>query len=179
MKIESTNFSLAKVITHEVHEDNRGFFKEIYSSKDHIGNGLCTNWAQDAISVTEYRNTIRGLHMQPNMAKLVTVSSGKVYDVIVDLNTESETYGEWEGFYLSAENHKQLLVPAGFAHGFLSLTDNVVFHYKMSQLHDKTTEQAFRYNSEVLGIRWPLMDNHVIISEKDNCAKEFRLSEHK
>lgn len=170
MKILPTNFEEAKLLVPDVYEDHRGYFKETYQLKKHIDAGLYQHWVQDAVSFTSNKNTIRGLHWQPNMAKLVNVLSGKVYDVIVDVRKDSSTYMEWQGFYLSSDNHCQLFVPAGFAHGFLSLTDNVVFHYKMSEFHNKNTEKALYYATEDIGISWPIISRDVIISEKDNSA---------
>lgn len=170
MQVVKTNFDEVKLLVPDVFEDQRGFFKEIYHLKRHIDNGIFNHWAQDAISYTEHANTIRGLHWQPNMYKLVTVLSGKVFDVVVDIRKESETYLDWQGFYLSASNHKQLLVPPGFAHGFLSLTDNVVFHYKMSEHHNPGSEKSLYYASEEVNVNWPLLGNNVILSDKDRNA---------
>jgi len=174
MKIIDTQFQEAKILIPDVYEDHRGYFKEIYNLKRNIDSKLkYNNWVQDSISFTAYKNTIRGLHWQSNLIKLVTVLSGKVYDVIVDIRKESPEYLSWQGFYLSSDNHKQLLIPAGFAHGFLTLTDNVIFHYKMSEFHNANTEKVIRYDCEDMGINWPIINYNIIISEKDNKADRF------
>lgn len=172
MEIINTKFSDAKLIIPDVYEDHRGFFKETYQNKRFLESGLSfQQWPQDSVSFSHKKYTIRGMHGQPNMAKLVQVLQGQVFDVIIDLRKESPTYKEWQGFILSSDNHNQLLIPIGFAHGFMTLTKNVVFHYKMSALHNKDTEYAIRWDSKEIGIQWP-EHKKITISQKDKVAKE-------
>lgn len=163
LDIQDTILEGVKLIIPEVHEDYRGLFKEIY--KD-IYPG---EWKQDAVSYTKERHTIRGMHKQKGMSKLVSVLSGSVQDVVVDGRIKSSTYGMYETFILSADNHKQLYIPEGFYHGFLSLEDNVVFHYKMSTTHNPLDEMSINYRS--LDIRWASLAK--CISQKDDWAPHF------
>ena len=175
MQIKDTIFADAKLIIPDVYEDSRGFFKETYQSKRFIESGLpFTVWAQDGVSYSVNKYTLRGLHWQNNMKKFVNVMHGSVYDVIVDIRSGSPTYKKWQKFLLSAENHHQLFIPEGFAHGFITLTPAVVFSYKMSDVHNKATEHTLKWNSPEIGIDWELPENfdtnQITISEKDENA---------
>lgn len=174
MEVLETSFADAKIIIPEVHADYRGYFKETYHITKHVREKLWMNWAQDGVSYSKNKYTVRGLHYQPYMAKLVQVLAGAVYDVIVDIRPDSPTYKQWEGFNLTAENHNQLLVPVGFLHGFMTLEDNTVFSYKMSDVHNAGTEKAVYFKTPELGIFWPYnnMDD-IIISKKDMTASNF------
>lgn len=172
MEVIDTKFSDAKLIIPDVYEDNRGFFKETYQNKRFLDKGLpFILWPQDGVSFSKKKYTVRGMHEQINMSKLVQVLQGEVFDVIVDLRKESSTYKQWQGFHLSASNHNQLLIPMGFAHGFMTLTKNVIFHYKMSAIHNKEIERAFKWDSKELGIIWP-EHKKITISKKDKNARE-------
>ena len=106
------------------------------------------------------------------MSKLVQVLRGKIWDVIVDVRADSSTRGRWQGFYLSEFNHRQLYIPPGFAHGFLALSDDVVFSYKHGALYDPAREGAIRWDDPTLGIGWPLVGDPRI-SEKDRSAPSY------
>ena len=123
------------------------------------------DWVQDSVSRSR-RNVIRGMHADRRMAKLVQALKGQIYDVIVDLREESPTYKRWEGFTLSDENHHQLYVPAGFGHGFLAQSDEVVVMYKMSALYDPAHEFGIRWNDPSVGVAWPL-EGAPLLSAKD------------
>jgi dTDP-4-dehydrorhamnose 3,5-epimerase len=166
-----TTLADARLFFPDVYEDDRGFFKETYSTAKYQALGLLDTFVQDSVSVSS-KNVIRGLHGDPEMSKLVTVLRGKIWDVIVDLRKGSPTYLKWEGFELSDDNHVQLYIPKGFAHGFIALTDNVVFSYKHGALHDAQREFAYRWNDPTFGITWPLV-GEPLISEKDRAAKLF------
>ena len=152
----------------EVFEDDRGFFKETYSTTKYRALGVADDFVQDSVSVSS-KNVIRGLHYDFAMSKFVQVLRGKIWDVIVDLRRSSPTYLRWQGFYLSEHNHRQLYIPAGFAHGFLALTDDVVFSYKHGALYDPAREGAIRWDDPALAIAWPLA-GEPRVSAKDRAA---------
>lgn len=171
--MEVTQTSMAEVLLFrpDVFEDDRGFFKETYSTRKYRDLGLLDEFVQDSVSFSG-RNVIRGLHGDPKMSKLVQCLRGKIWDVIVDMRPRSDTHGRWLGFYLSEHNHIQLYVPRGFAHGFLALSDDVVFAYKHSALHDASREFTVRWNDPTLQIQWPLV-GEPRLSHKDRNAAAF------
>ena len=122
------------------------------------------------------KNVIRGLHFQDSVpqAKLVSVVSGSVWDVIVDLRPESPTFRQWRGYELSAENHLSILVPRGFAHGFASLEDNTVMLYQCDGRYDKKSDTGIVYNDPDIGISWPIDADSVICSERDKGLQSFK-----
>jgi dTDP-4-dehydrorhamnose 3,5-epimerase len=137
-----------------VFADDRGFFKETWSDPKYAELGLDLRFAQDSSSRSA-RNVLRGIHYDFRMAKLVQCLNGRIFDAIVDLRRESPTYLQWEGFELTAGNHKQLFVPAGFGHGFLALEDDTVVHYKNSVPYDAAAEGAVSWRNPRIGIAWP------------------------
>jgi dTDP-4-dehydrorhamnose 3,5-epimerase len=163
-----TIFDAAKVFVPDVYEDERGFFKETYSTGKYPQLGLVDTFVQDSVSFST-RNVIRGLHYDLQMSKFVQVLRGKIWDVIVDIRSTSPTHLKWQGFFLSESNHKQLYIPPGFAHGFIALSDDVVFSYKHGALYDPSTEGAVRWNDPALGIPWPLV-GEPRVSLKDQGA---------
>lgn len=168
MKVLPTSFEDARIFIPDVYPDERGFFKETYNLRRYEDAGLLDRFVQDSVSFSA-KNVIRGLHYDPAMSKLVQVLRGKIWDVIADIRPGSPAYRKWEGFELSEDNHHQLYIPKGFAHGFLALTDNVVFSYKHGALYDPAREGAIRWNDPALGIAWPLTGEPVI-SAKDRAA---------
>ncbi|MBD5606766.1 MAG: dTDP-4-dehydrorhamnose 3,5-epimerase [Candidatus Eremiobacteraeota bacterium] len=168
MQTLDTIFTDAKVFVPDVFEDDRGFFKETYNLDRYSAAGLSDTFVQDSVSFST-RNVIRGLHYDVEMSKFVTVLRGRIWDVIADVRPGSPTYGKWQGFHLSEHNHKQLYVPAGFAHGFLALSDDVVFSYKHGAMHDPKRERAIRWNDPTLAIAWPLV-GEPRLSPKDAVA---------
>lgn len=164
----TTSLTDARVIVPAVFADERGFFKESYSRPKYAAIGVVDDWVQDNVSRSA-RNVVRGLHGDPRMAKLVQVVSGRAWDVIVDLRADSPTYRRWEAFELSADNHRQVYIPAGFLHGFLAQSDDVVLAYKQSALYDPSSEFAINWRDPSLGIAWPL-DGEPILSAKDANA---------
>jgi len=171
LEVLATNFPDAKVFIPDVYEDDRGFFKEIYNAQRYKSAGLTDDFVQDSVSFSA-KGVIRGLHYDPQMSKLAQVLRGKVWDVIVDIRSGSPTRGKWQGFYLSEHNHRQIYVPKGFAHGFLALTDDVVFVYKHGALFDPGREGAIRWNDPTLAIAWPLI-GEPRLSAKDAAAGTF------
>ena len=144
------------VIMPAVHGDNRGYFMETYSQRDMAEAGLDIPFVQDNQSMS-VKGVLRGLHFQKNLpqTKLVRAIKGSVFDVAVDLRKDSATYGKWYGVLLTEENKKQFLIPKGFAHGFLVLTDIAEFCYKCDDFYHANDEGGLAWNDPAIGIEWP------------------------
>ena len=144
------------VITPAVHGDNRGYFMETYSQRDMEENGINIAFVQDNQSMS-VKGVLRGLHFQKNFpqTKLVRAIKGAVFDVAVDLRKGSPTFGKWYGIVLSEENKKQFLIPRGFAHGFLVLSDTAEFCYKCDDFYHANDEGGLAWNDPAIGIQWP------------------------
>ena len=155
------------VIEPKVFGDERGFFMETYKQSDFEQVGLKYNFIQDNQS-RSHKGVLRGLHYQKNFpqAKLVRVIQGEVFDVAVDLRKNSPTYGKWVGVLLSAENKKMFMIPRGFAHGFLVLSDTAEFVYKCDELYHPEDEGGIMWNDSDVNVKWPL-DGEPSLSEKD------------
>ncbi len=167
MKFEELSIKGLILITPDIFPDDRGFFLESYNKKIFLENGIDVDFVQDNHSRSS-KGVLRGLHFQrPPFAqdKLIRVTQGEVYDVVVDLRKSSGTYGKWEGVRLSEDNKQMLFIPQGFAHGFLVLSDTVDFQYKVSNYYSKEHDGGVLWNDPDIGINWPLDD--VILSEKD------------
>lgn len=172
MQIDHTPLSGVVVITPSRFGDERGFFSESYSAKALAEQGITTPFVQDNHSLSHAVGTIRGLHFQaPPHAqdKLVRCGKGALFDVAVDIRRGSPTYGEWFGIELSFENGKQLLVPAGFAHGFVTLKPDTEIIYKCSDYYARETEGALIWNDPDIGIDWGGV-TEPLLSEKDAVA---------
>ena len=157
------------IIEPKVFEDSRGYFMETYSKKDFLDLGLDYDFVQDNQSKSK-KGTLRGLHFQKQntQSKLVRVIKGEVFDVAVDLRKNSNTYGKWVAEILTDENKKMLLIPKGFAHGFLVLSDEAEFTYKCDDFYNKEAEGGLIWNDPSVGIKWPIENiKDLIISEKD------------
>jgi dTDP-4-dehydrorhamnose 3,5-epimerase len=155
LQVRETTLRDARLFVPDVFPDERGFFKETYSTAKYRALGLRDEFVQDSVSFSG-KNVVRGLHGDRAMSKLVQVLRGEIWDVIVDLRADSPTYRQWEAFTLSEHNHFQLYIPAGFLHGFVALTDDVVFAYKHGALYDPAREFSVRWNDPTLAIPWPL-----------------------
>ena len=157
------------VITPKVHGDNRGYFMETYSQRDMEENGIYINFVQDNQSMS-VKGVLRGLHFQKNypQTKLVRVIKGSVFDVAVDLRKDSKTFGKWYGIELTEENKKQFLIPRGFAHGFLVLSDTAEFCYKCDDFYHANDEGGLAWNDPTIGIQWP----QVVGEYKDTASAE-------
>ena len=144
------------VITPAVHGDSRGYFMETYSQRDMAENGIDIAFVQDNQSMS-VKGVLRGLHFQKNFpqTKLVRVIRGSVFDVAVDLRKDSATFGKWYGIELTAENKKQFLIPRGFAHGFLVLSEQAEFCYKCDDFYHPNDEGGLAWNDPAIGIEWP------------------------
>lgn len=144
------------VITPTVHGDNRGYFMETYSQRDMVEAGLNIPFVQDNQSMST-KGVLRGLHFQKQypQTKLVRAIKGSVFDVAVDLRADSKTYGKWYGVLLTEDNKKQFLIPKGFAHGFLVLTDTAEFCYKCDDFYHPNDEGGLAWNDPEIGVEWP------------------------
>ena len=177
MKLIETNIPGLLVIEPDVFRDNRGCFFESFSvRKFEELIGLKVDFVQDNESHSVY-GTVRGLHLQTGVhaqAKLVRVVSGRVLDVAVDLREGSPTFGHHFSIELSGENHLQMFIPKGFAHGFSVLSDEVVFQYKCDEYYAPQSEAALLWNDPDLGIDWKLPESEVIVSAKDSRNQTFK-----
>jgi len=171
MKVLITDIKDLLIIEPQIFGDHRGWFFESYSKLKLREQGLDCDFVQDNHSFSAQKGTLRGLHFQLNpkaQAKLVRCTRGAILDVAVDLRKGSPTYKKWLSVELSAENKKQLFIPKGFAHGFLTLTDDVEVQYKADEYYAPEYDRSIAYNDEELAIEWGIRDP--ILSEKDKNA---------
>ena len=157
-----------------VYEDDRGYFMESFRLSQFSKIGCDINFVQDNQSKSK-RGTLRGLHYQVDhpQGKLVSVLAGEIFDVAVDLRRSSPTFGNWVGETLSSANKKQLWIPEGFAHGFYVMSDEAEVFYKCTEYYMPEHDRAILWNDPKLGIKWPLLSPHPLISEKDSEANFF------
>lgn len=176
MRIEQTPLKDCFIIHEKVHGDARGYFIETYNQRDFkAATGLEIEFVQDNQSRST-KGVLRGLHMQRGssaQAKLVRVIEGSVLDIAVDLRKDSPSFGQHFAIELTAENHKQFFVPAGFAHGFVVLSETATFFYKVDKFYEPGNEVGIIYNDKDLNIDWRLADNDLILSEKDKTLGTF------
>ena len=159
------------------HGDGRGFFEETYSLRAYSQSGIETVFVQDNHSLSKYAGTVRGLHYQspPNaQAKLVRCGRGSLFDVAVDIRIGSPTFGHWHGEVLSSDNGRQLYIPKGFAHGFMTLEDNTELVYKCSDFYAPESEGSVRFDDPEIAIAWPQIGVQAILSKKDEIAPLLR-----
>lgn len=169
MHVEKTDIPGLLIVELDAFADERGFFMEMYSRDRYHEAGITEEFIQDNLSQSK-RGVLRGLHYQaPPFAqgKLVSVSRGRVLDVAVDIRFGSPTFGKYVAALLSAENHRQFWIPAGFAHGFVALEDDTVFSYKCTNTYSKEHDRGIRYDDPAIGIKWGVDDP--IVSEKDQA----------
>ncbi len=173
MIITKTPLDGLLLVEPRVFGDDRGSFFEIWQEKRYCEAGISNGFVQDNISFSR-QGTLRGLHFQnPHpQGKLVSVMEGEVFDVVVDLRLDSATYGKWTGTHLSAQNHLQLWIPEGFAHGFLVTSDTAVFSYKCTAYYNPVTEKSLRWDDPDIGINWP--SGQKFLSPKDRDGLSFR-----
>jgi len=174
LQIDQTSLDGVLVITPVRHGDSRGFFCESWNRQRLLDSGIDVDFVQDNHSISEQAGTVRGLHFQaPPHAqdKLVRCGRGRLFDVAVDVRRGSPTFGHWTGTELSFENGKQMFVPKGFLHGFLTLEPGTEIIYKCSDYFAPECDGAVRWDS--CGIEWPLSEIAPILSEKDEAAKPF------
>lgn len=154
----------------QVHGDDRGFLLESYRADTWAEAGIDEVFVQENHSRSTTRGVLRGLHFQtdPGQAKLVRCLRGTIWDVAVDLRSDSPTYGQWEGHELDDVTHRQLLIPVGFAHGFVVLSDTADVHYKLTSYYDPATEAGIAWDDPGIGVDWPVDDP--VLSERDRTA---------
>lgn len=169
MKISETDLPGCMLIEPRVFGDARGSFFESWNQKAYADAGLHLDFVQGNVS-RSIRGVLRGLHYQwPNpQGKLVSVLEGEVYDVAVDIRRGSPNYGRWTAVILSADNHRQLWIPEGFAHGFATLSERAVFAYQCTALYDRQADAGIRWNDARIAIDWPIADP--LLSDKDATA---------
>lgn len=168
MNIIKTDIEDLVVIEPIVHGDHRGWFMETFSAKELEKHGINTVFVQDNQSFSAQKNTLRGMHFQNApmaQTKLIRCTRGAIIDVVVDLRKNSKTYKKWFSIELSAENKKQLYIPKGFAHGFVTLTENVEVQYKVDEFYSKEHDRSIRFDDPEIGIKWEV--ENPILSEKD------------
>lgn len=177
MKLIETNIPGLLVIEPDVFRDNRGYFFESFSARKFEElTGLKVDFVQDNESYSGY-GTVRGLHFQKGehaQAKLIRVVSGRVLDVAVDLREGSPTFGHHFSIELTGENHLQIFIPKGFAHGFSVLSEKAVFQYKCDEYYTPQSEAGLLWNDPDLGIDWKLPESEAIVSEKDSRNKTLK-----
>ncbi|MBF1386609.1 dTDP-4-dehydrorhamnose 3,5-epimerase [Prevotella aurantiaca] len=178
MEYKKTEIDGVWIIEPKVFSDNRGYFYEVWRQSDfdeHIGQHV--EFVQDNESKSSY-GVLRGLHYQKgdfSQAKLVRVLKGKVLDVAVDLRKDSPTLGKYVMVELSEENKRQFFIPRGFAHGFLVLSEEAIFTYKVDNIYAPQSEASLRWNDETVGIEWPIDVKDIVISDKDlNRAVDWK-----
>jgi dTDP-4-dehydrorhamnose 3,5-epimerase len=172
MKITETELPGVLIIDPDVFGDHRGYFMETYSKEKYEKAGIHADFVQDNMSFSAQEGTLRGLHWQnPPYAqsKLVSCTKGRVIDVAVDIRKGSPTYGKWTSVELSGENKRQFFIPRGFAHGFLTLTPDVEFRYKVDSPYNKASEGGMRYDDPTVGVEWgSLLEGlEPVLSDKD------------
>ena len=166
MRVTPTELPEVLIIEPQVFQDARGFFVETYHAERYRANGIAATFVQDNHSRSVAR-TLRGLHIQVGrpQAKLIRAIAGTIWDVAVDVRRGSPTFGRWVGVELSAENHRQCFIPAGFAHGFCVLTDTAEIVYKCSDFYDPASELGIAWDDRTIGITWPIAEP--LLSERD------------
>lgn len=174
MKKIETDLQGVWIIEPKVFGDQRGFFYETWQQQRYADIGIKGTFVQDNVSFSR-KGVLRGLHYQQphSQGKLVTVLQGEVFDVAVDIRVGSPQFGQWTGVVLSGENHRQLWIPEGFAHGFCVLSETAYFSYKCTDEYAPDCEGGILWNDPDIGIKWPLED--VVLSDKDQiypCLKE-------
>ncbi len=153
--------------------DSRGFFCETYNKNDFLKAGIVEEFVQDNNSCSSKKGTLRGLHFQLDpmaQAKLVRVVKGTIFDVAVDITPNSPGYGKWVGVTLSSNKGNQLFIPAGFAHGFVTLEDDTEVAYKVDNFYSAELDRAIRYDDPAIAIDWPELDCEISLSSKDDQA---------
>jgi dTDP-4-dehydrorhamnose 3,5-epimerase len=172
---KETALSGAYLIELETVEDERGYFARTFCRNEFAAHGLNTKIVQCSISYNARRGTLRGMHYQVEPSaevKLVQCVRGSLYDVILDLRPEAETYCRWIGLELSSENRRMLYIPIGFAHGFQTLEDDTVVYYQISEFYEPQHARGVRWNDPAFGIEWPLSEP--LISEKDRLLPDYQ-----
>lgn len=178
MKRIDTKIGGVFMIEPDVFGDARGYFMESYTKDKFAAIGVNVDFVQDNYSFSSQAGTLRGLHYQLDPAaqnKLVRVTQGAIYDVVVDIRRNSSTFGKWVGVILSGSNHRQLFVPAGFAHGFCTLVPDTHVMYKVDMYYSQAHDRGIRWDDPEIGIEWPT--SNIILSDKDAGNPSLREAE--
>ncbi|MFK7956165.1 MAG: dTDP-4-dehydrorhamnose 3,5-epimerase [Lysobacterales bacterium] len=177
MKVLETKIPGVMLFEPEMFGDDRGFFMETWNHARYSNAGLSVTFSQSNLSKSS-KGVLRGLHFQEPQpqGKLVHVLAGEVFDVAVDIRRNSPTFGQWEGYTLSGDNHRQLYVPEGFAHGFCVTSDFAIFSYQCTQVYAPQYDQSIRWDDPEIGIQWPV--DAPVLSEKDQQAPRLSACEH-
>ena len=174
MRIVESNIEGLFIIEPDIYNDDRGYFMESFSERNFIAStGLDTHFVQDNESLS-HKGVLRGLHFQCapySQAKLVRVVQGRVLDVAVDIRKGSPTFGKYVITELSGENHRQMFIPKGFAHGYITLEDNTLFQYKCDEYYHPEAEMGIIWNDPEIGIDWGADESSIILSNKDKQHK--------
>lgn len=158
------------LISIEPYEDERGFFARAFCKREFAEHGLCTEFVQCDLSFNKKRGTLRGMHFQMHPheeVKVVSCVKGAIYDVVLDIRPESQTYGQWMAAELTAENHQMLYISKGLAHGFQTLADDTMVYYQMGEFYTPGAGAGIRYDDAAFQIAWPIEEK--ILSEKDRA----------
>jgi len=175
-RFEETSIPGFRVVYPFFAADGRGYYMKYYERSVLEKNGISLTGHEEAQSKSK-KGVIRGLHFQTEhpQAKLIRVVQGEAFDVAVDLRPDSPAFGHWEGFFLSAENRKMIYIPAGFAHGLMALTEDMLLSYISGDDYDPATDGGIRWDDPEIGVAWPVhMVDEVILSEKDRNLPSFR-----
>ena len=177
MNFTKTDFKDLIIIKHNIHVDDRGYFKEKFK-KEKLENLI--NYGLDFCqenSVKSYLNVLRGLHFQKqpySQSKLISVSFGRILDVVVDIRKDSNNFGEYFSYILSCDKHESLFIPKGFAHGYLTLSDSAIINYQVDNYYNPHAEEGIPYDDNFLKIDWGIEKSKIIISKKDQNFKPFK-----
>lgn len=178
MKVMETELEGVLIVEPDRFGDHRGYFCETYCKPRYEAAGITADFVQDNMSFSAQEGTLRGLHWQNPpyaQAKLVSVAKGRVIDVAVDIRKGSPTFGKWVSVELSEENGRQLFIPRGFAHGFLTLSPDVDFRYKVDNVYNKASEGGMRYDDPTVNVDWGMLleGREPVLSEKDQIGPEL------
>jgi len=176
LNITNTDFKDLLIIEYDIHLDDRGLFKEVFRKDIFEKNlGYSIDFCQDNY-VKSSSMVLRGLHYQEEpyaQSKLVSVAEGKILDIAVNIRENSKTYGKYFSYVLSSDTHKSIFVPKGFAHGYLTLSENADVNYKVDNYYNKSSEQGISFKDKYLNIEWEVDENKLIISDKDKKLTDF------
>jgi dTDP-4-dehydrorhamnose 3,5-epimerase len=170
--VKPTRLGAPRLVEPVVHGDERGFFLETFRADVLADAGVDDDFVQDNHS-RSLHGIVRGMHFQPGMAKLVRCARGAIFDVVVDIRRGSPTFGQWEGYELNDENHRQLYCPDGFAHGFCVLSEVADVAYKTSSYWDPALEAGFAFDDPEVAIAWPLEPSELVASARDSAAPKL------